>query len=98
MIDEVTMATGSKSIVKDWDDGETVFLDYEKLTDEEINNLSLGIFDIINIPHKSFDNIIPNYVCSFFYSPKSKTGYCAIFINKDRETYHNLKHITRKDF
>ena len=72
--------------------------DYEKLTDEEINNLSLGIFDIINIPHKSFDNIIPNYVCSFFYSSKSKTGYCAIFINKDRETYHNLKHITRKDF
>ena len=98
MIDEFTMATVSKSIVKDWDDGETVFLDYEKLTDEEINNLSLGIFDIINIPHKSFDSIIPNYVCSFFYSKKSKTGYCAIFINKDRETYHNLKHITRKDF
>lgn len=98
MIDEFTMETVSKSIVKDWDDGETVFLDYEKLTDEEINNLSLGIFDIINIPHKSFDSIITNYVCSFFYSPKSKTGYCAIFINKDRETYHNLKHITRKDF
>ena len=41
MIDEFTMATVSKSIVKDWDDGETVFLDYEKLTDEEINNLLL---------------------------------------------------------
>jgi hypothetical protein len=98
MINEFTMATVSKSIVKDWDDGETIFLDYEKLTDEEINNLSLGRFDVINIPKKSFDNTIPNYYCSFFYSLKSQTGYGAIFVNKDRETYHNLKHITRKDF
>ena len=63
MINEFTMETVSKSIVKDWDDGETVFLDYEKLTDEEINNLSLGISDIINIPHKSFDNVIPSHLC-----------------------------------
>lgn len=98
MINEFTMTTVSKSIIKDLDDGETIFLDYEKITDEEINNLSLGSFDIINIPKKSFDNIITNYYCSFFYSIKSKTGYGAIFVNKDRETYHNLKHITRKDF
>ena len=61
MINEFTMATVSKSIIKDFDDGETIFLDYEKLTDEEINNVSLGSFDIINIncsTDNSFSEII----------------------------------------
>lgn len=98
MIDKFTIDTVNKSIIKDWDDGETIFLDYEKLTDDEINKLTLAKFDVINIPKQSFDKTILNYYCSFFYSPKSQTGYGAIFINKDKEIYHNLKHINRNNF
>lgn len=98
MINKITLDTVNKSIVKDWDDGETIFLDYEKLTDEEINNLTLAKFDVINIPKQSFDKMIPNYYCSFFYSIKSQTGYGAIFINKNKDIYHNLKHINRNNF
>lgn len=98
MIDKFTIDTVNKSIIKDWDDGETIFLDYEKLTDEEINNLNLAKFDVVNIPKQSFDKTIPNYYCSFFYSIKSQTGYGAIFINKNKEIYHNLKHINRNNF
>lgn len=98
MIDKFTIDTVNKSIIKDWDDGETIFLDYEKLTDEEINNLNLAKFDVINIPKQSFDKTIPTYYCSFFYSVKSQTGYGAIFINKNKGIYHNLKHINRNNF
>lgn len=98
MITKITLETVNKSIIKNWDDGETIFLDYEKLTDEEINNITLAKFDVINIPEHSFDKTIPNYYCSFFYSPKSQTGYGAMFINKNKEIYHNLKHINRNNF
>lgn len=98
MINKITLDTVNKSIVKDWDDGKTIFLDYEKLTDDEINNLTLAKFDVINIPKQSFDKTIPNYYCSFFYSIKSQTGYGAIFINKNKEIYHDLKHINRNNF
>ena len=98
MITNITLETVNKSIIKNWDDGETIFLDYEKLTDEEINNLTLAKFDVINIPKQSFDKTIPNYYCTFFYSIKSQTGYGAIFINKNKDVYHNLKHINRNNF
>ena len=98
MITNITLETVNKSIIKDWDDGETIFLDYEKLTDDEINNLTLSKFDVVNIPKQSFDKTIPNYYCSFFYSIKSQTGYGAIFINKNKDIYHNLKHINRNNF
>lgn len=97
-INKLTLDNVSKSIVKDWDDGETIFLDFEKITEEEINNLVLAKFDVINIPEKSFDKSIPNYYCTFFYSPKSQTGYGAMFINKDPDIYHNMKHINRNNF
>ena len=98
MITNITLETVNKSIIKDWDDGKTIFLDYEKLTDDEINNLTLAKFDVVNIPKQSFDKTIPNYYCSFFYSIKSQTGYGAIFINKNKDIYHNLKHINRNNF
>lgn len=98
MITNITLETVNKSIIKDWDDGQTIFLDYEKLTDDEINNLTLAKFDVVNIPKQSFDKTIPNYYCSFFYSIKSQTGYGAIFINKNKDIYHNLKHINRNNF
>lgn len=98
MINKFTHNTIKKAIINDWDDGNIIYLDYEKLTDLEINSLELANFNIVNIPHKSFDKIISNYYCTFFESDKSNTGLVGIFVNKNKTIYYSQKHINRYNY
>jgi hypothetical protein len=79
----------NKSIIFDFDDSSLIYLDWNKLSLNEINSLNLSKFDIVNIPYEDFSNKITNYYCSFFDSSKSKTGVIGMFINKDKEKFLN---------
>lgn len=98
MIDKFTRDIIEKSIIKDWDKGEVIYLDYKKLTDTEINDLELAHFNVTNIPYKSFDKHIGNYYCTFFSSDKSSTGWVGMFVNKNKTMYYTQKHINRHNY
>lgn len=80
----------------DFDDGQTIFLDWNKVTEFELNNLNIGYFDVVNIPKRAYDNI-DNYYITYVTCPKSSTGYIAMFLHKDRNIY-KTRRFTRKDF
>lgn len=79
----------TKAIVKDFDDSDVIYLDWNKIIPEDLNILNIGKFNVTNIPFKSFDKLVHNYYISFFECIKSDTGYCAMFIAKDRNVYKN---------
>lgn len=97
MLDKKSINIISKSIIADFDDGQTIFLDRERVTLYELNELVIGNFNVVNIPKQSYDVEIPNYYCSFYESKKSSTGYVAMFINKNREIY-KTKNVNRINY
>ena len=51
-MDKFTKEFVSKTIVKNFDDGTTIFLDCNKIENpEDLNKLVLSHFDIINVPY-----------------------------------------------
>jgi hypothetical protein len=96
-MDNITKELVQKSIIRNFDDGQTIFLDWEKLTEHEINNIVLSYFDVVNIPKQSYDDTINNYHITFLTSNKSKTGYIGMFINKNRNIFSSEKY-SRNDF
>jgi hypothetical protein len=96
-MDNITKELIQKSIINNFDDGQTIFLDWEKLTEYEINNIVLSYFDVVNIPKQSYDDTINNYYITFISSNKSKTGYIGMFINKNRNIFSSEKY-SRNDF
>lgn len=98
MIDINSINIISKSIIPDFDDGTTIFIDRERVVLHELNELKIGRFNVVNIPPQSYDNEIPNFYCTFYKSNKSSTGYVAIFINKNRDIYNNTKNINKLNY
>lgn len=96
-MDNITKELIQKSIINNFDDGQTIFLDWEKLTEYEIDNIILSYFDIVNIPKQNYDDTINNYYITFISSNKSKTGYIGMFINKNRNIFSSEKY-SRNDF
>ena len=68
-------------------DSKLIWLDWNDYTTEELNQLVLSTFDVLNIPKDFYEDKITNYFITFFDNPKSSTGYAAIFINKDKTLY-----------
>lgn len=95
-MDNITKEIVKKSIIRNFDDGQTIFLDWDKLTEKELNSIKLAYFDVVNIPKQNYDNI-NNYHITFLTSNKSKTGYIGMFINKNRNIFSSEKY-SRNDF
>lgn len=98
MIDINSINIISKSIIPNFDDGTTIFIDRERVVLQELNELKIGRFNVVNIPYQSYDNEIPNFYCTFYTSKKSSTGYVAMFVNKNRDIYNNTKNINRLNY
>lgn len=96
-MDNITKEIVKKSIIRNFDDGQTIFLDWDKLTEKELNSIKLAYFDVVNIPKQSYDDTINNYYITFISSNKSKTGYIGMFINKNRNIFSSEKY-SRNDF
>lgn len=96
-MDNITKEIVKKSIIRNFDDGQTIFLDWDKLTEKELNSIKLAYFDFVNIPKQSYDDTINNYHITFLTSNKSKTGYIGMFINKNRNIFSSEKY-SRNDF
>lgn len=96
-MDNITKEIVKKSIIRNFDDGQTIFLDWDKLTEKELNSIKLAYFDVVNIPKQSYDDTINNYHITFLTSNKSKTGYIGMFINKNRNIFSSEKY-SRNDF
>lgn len=96
-MDSITKEIVKKSIIRNFDDGQTVFLDWNKLTENELNSIKLAYFDVVNIPKQSYDDTINNYHITFLTSNKSETGYIGMFINKNRNIFSSEKY-SRNDF
>lgn len=96
-MDNITKEIVKKSIIRNFDDGQTIFLDWDKLTEKELNSIKLAYFDVVNIPKQSYDDTINNYHITFLTSNKSKTGYIGMFINKNRNMFSSEKY-SRNDF
>lgn len=96
-MDNITKEIVKKSIIRNFDDGQTIFLDWDKLTEKELNSIKLAYFDVVNIPKQSYDDNINNYHITFLTSNKSKTGYIGMFINKNRNIFSSEKY-SRNDF
>lgn len=88
-MDKFTKEFISKTIIKNFDDGTTIFLDWNKIENpEDLNKLVLSGFDIANVPYESLYKVEKNnYYISFFKSDKSTTGYIAMLINRDKNIY-----------
>lgn len=86
-MDNKTKELVVKSIIKDFDDGQNIFLDWNKLSEKEINEIELAYFDVINIPYDYYMDSISKYYCTFFKSEKSSTGYIGMFVNKNKEIF-----------
>lgn len=96
-MDSITKEIVKKSIIRNFDDGQTIFLDWNKLTERELNSIKLAYFDVVNIPKQSYDDTINNYHITFLTSNKSETGYIGMFINKNRNIFSSEKY-SRNDF
>ena len=96
-MDSITKEIVKKSIIRNFDDGQTIFLDWNKLTEKELNSIKLAYFDVVNIPKQSYDDTINNYHITFLTSNKSETGYIGMFINKNRNIFSSEKY-SRNDF
>lgn len=96
-MDNITKKLIQKSLIRNFDDGQTIFLDWDKITEHEINELKLSYFDVVNIPKQSYDDTITNYYLTFIGSAKSSTGYIGMFVNKDRKIFNTEKY-SRSDF
>lgn len=96
-MDNITKEIVKKSIIRNFDDGQTIFLDWNKLTEKELNSIKLAYFDVVNIPKQSYDDTINNYHITFLTSNKSKTGYIGMFINKNKNIFSSEKY-SRNDF
>lgn len=96
-MDNITKEIVKKSIIRNFDDGQTIFLDWDKLTEKKLNSIKLAYFDVVNIPKQSYDDTINNYHITFLTSNKSKTGYIGMFINKNRNIFSSEKY-SRNDF
>lgn len=96
-MDNITKEIVKKSIIRNFDDGQTIFLDWDKLTEKELNSIKLAYFDVVNIPKQNYDDTINNYHITFLTSNKSKTGYIGMFINKNRNIFSSEKY-SRNDF
>ncbi len=88
-MDKFTKEFVSKTIVKNFDDGTTIFLDWNKIENpEDLNKLVLSHFDIINVPYDTLYRVEKNnYYISFFDSYKSSTGYVVMLTNRDKNIY-----------
>ena len=88
-MDKFTKEFVLKTIIKNFDDGTTIFLDWNKIENpEDLNRLVLSRFNITNVPYESLYNVEKNnYHISFYKSDKSSTGYIAMFINIDKNIY-----------
>lgn len=78
-----------KCIDPNFDDGETIFLDFSKVSIEELCNTGLGKFDLFNIPFETPKALEEQYYVSFFDCYKSSTGVCAMVISKNRQICKN---------
>ena len=96
-MDSITKEIVRKSIIRNFDDGQTIFLDWNKLTEKELNSIKLAYFDVVNIPKQNYDDTINNYHITFLTSNKSETGYIGMFINKNRNIFSSEKY-SRNDF
>jgi hypothetical protein len=96
-MDNLTKELIKKSIIKDFDDGQTIFIDWNKISEEEINQLKISYFDVVNIPKECYDDKINNYYITFISSNKSQTGYIGMFINKNRDIFVSNKY-SKNDF
>lgn len=96
-MDSKTKELVRKTIIRNFDDGQTIFLDWEKITEQEIDDIVLSYFDIVNIPKQSYDDTITKYYITFISSNKSKTGYIGMLVNKDRKIF-NSETYSRNDF
>lgn len=88
-MDKFTKEFVSNTIIKNFDDGVTIFLDWNKIENpEDLNKLVLSGFNIVNVPYESLYKVEKNnYYISFFSSNKSSTGYIASLINRDKNIY-----------
>ena len=68
-------------------DSKLIWLDQNDYTPEELNQLVLSSFDVLNIQKDFYEDKITKYFITFFDNPKSSTGYAAIFMNKDKTIY-----------
>lgn len=95
-MDQKTKEVVQKSIIHNFDDGEIIFLDWNKITENELNEIVLSYFDVVNIPKECYDNI-SNYYITFISSVKSSTGYIGMFVNKNRDVFRKNNYL-RSDF
>lgn len=96
-MDSKTKKLVQKSLIRNFDGGQTIFLDWDKISENEINELKLSYFDVVNIPKQSYDDTITNYYLTFIKSEKSSTGFIGMFVNKDRNIFNTEKY-SRNDF
>ena len=66
-------------------DSKLIWLDWNDYTPEELNQLVLSTFDVLNIPKDFYEDKITNYYITYFDNPKSSTRYAAIYINKNKK-------------
>lgn len=76
-----------KSVIPNFDDGIMIFLDWNKLSPDDINRMEYGCFDVVNIPKEDYRKMFPNYYVTFYYSLKSSTGVVGMFIHRNREIF-----------
>lgn len=66
MIDINSINIISKSIIPDFDDGTTIFIDRERVVLHELNELKIGRFNVVNIPPNlmimKFQNFIAHFI------------------------------------
>ena len=95
------------------DDSNLIWFDYNTISAEELDSVTISNFDITNIPTKEVNNrewnikdivILPNFVdnlknyyVTYFKDPLSKTGYSCMCLNKNREIYKSHIGYTIKD-
>lgn len=77
------------------DDSDMIFLDWNAYTPEEIDNMILSHFDVINVPF-GIDYKFKNYFQpTYFKSNKSSTGWIAMFLNNNKTIYRQgVKSVT----
>lgn len=88
-MDNFTKEFVSNTIIKNFDDSVTIFLDWNKIENpEDLNKLVLAGFNIVNVPYENLYKVEKNnYYISFFMSNKSSTGYIASLINRNKNIY-----------
>lgn len=65
----------------------TIYFNFEDTNIEELDSLNLSYFDVYNIPKDYYK--LNNYFVSFSSCSfeTSKTGYIAMFVNRNRKIY-----------